>query len=210
MAGAAGAGAEEVPGEAVGDVIHLLLRRHPVPHHRRLHGEGRRRLGLPLRLRALHHPLRRIHRVGGGVRGADMVHRQGGPGVRGGVSARPDPGGGHHGLPHPRRELLPRRHHRRRLHHRRPLPRPLGQEPRACSPRQGRRRHCHRPRRRPLPDHRRRQAVLLRHPAPPAAYLLLLRQPRLIDQSVSLLITCVHASSHLIDRLAASTTDLAC
>jgi len=58
LAGAAGPRAEEVPGEAVGHLLHLLLRRHPVPHNRRLHGEGRRRMEVPLRIRALHNPIR--------------------------------------------------------------------------------------------------------------------------------------------------------
>ena len=89
-----------------------------------------------------------VHRVGGGVRGADLVHRPRWSGVRGGVPAGADAGGGNHGVAHPGREVLPGRHHRRRAHHRRPLPRALGQERGEGAHRQGRRRRPRRLRRR--------------------------------------------------------------
>ncbi|CAM0148598.1 unnamed protein product [Urochloa decumbens] len=111
----------------------------------------------------------RVHRFWRGVRGSDLVHRPRGPGVRGGVPARADAGGGHHGVAHPGREVLPGRHHRRRAHHHRPLPRALGKERGEGAHRKGRRRR-HAVRRRRGPRHHRRPEQAA-HAAAPAADL---------------------------------------
>jgi hypothetical protein len=125
-----------------------------------------------------------VHRVRGGVRGADLVHRPRGPGVRGGIPAGADAGGGHHGVAHHGREVLPGRHHRRRAHHRRPVPRALGQERGEGALRQGRRHPRLRQRRpRGAPSGRRRWhperqqgGSVGRHAASLAAVLHLHRQ----------------------------------